>query len=206
MYLQHTRYGSSPQPLSAPSTSHFKQTPTFKVLLKEIMWPKGNQTDLHQKILQAKGDRTVHGSKLSSCLVARNEHPSGWSWWSLSCEQWYMQCVCAEHRRTTYPLHTPKQLDNDVKFREEMVFYDFKEIKGTSILRNTWVDAGCGWHHIRLKWDVPAAKKAPFSSFSHLDFSSSQALLAIWTLKRGGVQPFDTAIHRSDMVATQNQH
>lgn len=48
----------------------------------------------------------------------------------------------------------------------------------------------------------PLQKGTFFSSFSHLDVCSSQALLAIWTLKRGD----DTAIHRSDMVATQNQH
>jgi len=52
----------------------------------------------------------------------------------------------------------------------------------------------------------PLQKGTFFSSFSHLDVCSSQALLAIWTLKRGDVQQFDTAIHRSDMVATQNQH
>ena len=104
IYLR--QYGSSPQHVRAPSTSHFKKTPTFKVLLKENMWPY--QGEPNRLTTQNTASQTwSHCRSGEKRTPFRLEFVKSFLW----AKQWYNQWVCSSNIEELHTHYTPKQLE-----------------------------------------------------------------------------------------------
>ena len=73
---------------------------TYKALLQEIMWPKGDSAS--QKWSHSPWIQTFILSRGEKRTPFRLELVKSFLW----AKQWYNEWVCKKHRRTTYPLHT----------------------------------------------------------------------------------------------------